>query len=616
MKVVDFALGDASQVARGWTVAVVPEGYTQAELDAGLFDADVATFVKRLLVTAPFTDAGLRPLLNVVKVRKASAHTGNTIHLLTPTPAVSPFGTAFGALFGRDSFQGQQIERSAYGDSAAVKQLVRSQPGLGSVSHFLALINNTQVYGGTMADEVGWFTKFSASWPDVAIHELGHQAFALADEYPYTNGHSDPVSTYTGAEPDKPNVTRLTDVATIKWAEILTLPQTQVPTTVRATPCVRDHPVIAANPPIPADAVGAYEGANHHDCGIFRPSLRCRMRENTRPFCRVCEVRARLEIGHHMVDVGGGAVTQAGAWTHVQSFAAGPKPPYMLSYNAATGAYAISPAGAYVLLARRPDGTPPLSPSNMTLGTGSIGADWTWLAPFDLGGALHYFGHQFGSGTQSIFVMDATATSLTPTHTTPPAHASHTHVATLNLGGAPHYVGYNSSTGDAGLFRLDSDTADPVPVSSMQWGRGHTAVVAVMIGSEPYALTYRLSTGEVMIRHLTPSGFVMAFASRSGFWKRNVTHVGVLDLAGRPYLARYSALDGSAFIFHVRDGGAGVDPVCRVPPPGPGGLSLLGVGAPAIGRVNLPSASGAPGQDLYFYNALNQTLSLTPLTAR
>jgi hypothetical protein len=146
----------------------------------------------------------------------------------------------------------------------------------------------------------------------------------------------------------------------------------------------------------------------------------------------------------------------------------------------------------------------------------------------------------------------------------------------------------------------------------MQWGPGHTAVVAMMIDSEPYALTYR-RTGEVMIRHLTTSGFTMTFASRSGFWKNNVTHVVLLDLAGRPYLARYSGLDGSAFIHHVRDGGTGVDPVCRVPPPGLGGLSILGVGAAAIGRVSLPTA-GPPAQDLYFYNALKQTLSITPLT--
>ncbi|MFF0751687.1 M64 family metallopeptidase [Streptomyces sp. NPDC004267] len=614
MQVVDFALGDASRVGRGWTVAVVPEGYTQAELNAGLFETDVATFVRRLLVTPPFSHDDLRPLLNVVKVRKASAHSGTTIRLLTPAPAVSPFGTAFGALFGRDTFQGRQIERTAYGDGDAVKQFVRSQPALGSVSHFLAIINNTRIYGGIMKNEVGWFSKFGASWPDVAIHELGHQAFGLADEYPYNRGTSDPVATYTGVEPDSPNVTTVTDAATIKWAEHLTLPQSQIPTTVRSTPCVRDHPVIAANPPIPAEAVGAYEGGDYHDCGIFRPSLHCRMRESARPFCRVCETTARLEIGHYMVTVGSGAATRAGAWTHVQSFAPGANPQRMLSYNAVSGTYAISNADSYYLSSdRRPDGTPPIDLTDPALGTGSIGADWTWLVPFEIGGALHYFGHQFGSGMQGIFAMGAPWTSLTPTHTTPPGHASHTHVATLSMGGAPHYVGYNSLTGDAGLFRLDSDTADPVPVSTMQWDTGHTAVVAVMIGSEPYALTYRMLTGEVMIRHLNPSDFIMTFASRSGFWKRNITHVAVLDLAGSPYLVRYSGLDGSAFIHHVRAGGTGVDPVCRVPPPGLGGPSILGVGAPAIGPVSLQSPSG-PGQDLYFYNALKQTLSFTPLS--
>ncbi|WP_405475286.1 M64 family metallopeptidase [Streptomyces sp. NBC_00009] len=626
MKVVDFALGDASRVAHGWTIAVLPEGYTQVELDAGLFDADVAKFVKRLLVTSPFNDAGLRPLLNVVKVRKASAHTGNTIHLITPTPTTSPFGTMFGAMFGRDTFQGHQIERIIFGDDAAVKKAVHDEPGLGPVNHFLVLINNTQTDGGCMSNEVGWFTKFRASWPDVAIHELGHQAFRLADEYPYRNDFSDPVSTHPGGDPTVPNVTTVTDVATMKWAEVLTLPQSQVPTTVRATPCVRNHPVIAANPPIPADAVGAYEGAQYHDCGVFRPSLQCRMRESTRPFCRVCEMTAHIDIGHYLVDVRAGSEYGAGAWTHVQSLAAGANPERMLSYNAATGAYAISAAATYRFPIRRPDGTPPIDSHDPAVGTGSLGAGWTWLAPFDFGGTLHYFGHQFGSGMQGIFAMDATFTSVSLTHATPPGHASHTHVVTLNLGGAPHYVGYNSLTGDAGLFRLDSDTADPVPVSTMQWGAGHTAVVAIMIGSEPYVMTYRMSTGELMIRHLTSSSFTMTFASPSGFWKRNITHVALLDLADRPYLVRYSSFDGSAAVHHVRDGGTGVDLVCRVPPLGPGALSIpdlgsaalsiLGAGAPVMGRVQLPEPNSGRSPWLYIYNALKQTLNLTPVEAR
>ncbi|MFF4102773.1 M64 family metallopeptidase [Streptomyces sp. NPDC001903] len=619
MKVVEFVLGDLSRVAHGWTVAVVPEGYTQADLKNGLFDADVAKFVKRLLVTAPFSRPELRPLLNVVMVRQASAHSGEGIQLRTPAAAESTFGTEFGAVFGRDTFQGKQIERSLYGNSAKVIEFVRRQPRLQPVSHFLVIVNNTHLDGGTMHGEVGWFSKNRPSWPDVAVHELGHQAFQLADEYPYTRDRTDPVSVIPAVapEPEAPNVTKVKDAVKIKWSDLLTVPPWQVPTTVTSTPCTREHPVIAdPDPPIPAGAVGAYEGADHHDCGVFRPSLQCRMRESNDPFCRVCEMRARLDIGRHLLSLSRPTPCPAGSWTHVQSFMAASHPPRMLSHSMATGAYAISPAVGYYGVHHRPDGTPPLLETNHSLGTGSIGAGWSSLVPFELGGTLHYLGHQAGSGAQAIFAMNEFATVLTPTHTTPPGHATHTHVVTLHVAGAPHYIGYDYLSGDAGLFRLDSATADPVPVNTMQWGRGHTAVVALMIRGEPHAMTYRMHTGEVMIRRLTPTGFTMAFASRSGFWKRTITHVAPLDIDHQPYLVRYSGIDGSAYIHYVREDATGVDPVCHVPPPGIGGLSLFGVGASAIGQVDMPHADGSPAHDLYFYNAKDQSLSFSPLSPK
>jgi hypothetical protein len=43
--------------------------------------------------------------------------------------------------------------------------------------------------------------------------------------------------------------------------------------------------------PAPADIIGIYEGGGLHDCGVFRPAGRCKMRDGTAqgfPFCHVC----------------------------------------------------------------------------------------------------------------------------------------------------------------------------------------------------------------------------------------------------------------------------------------------------------------------------------------
>ncbi|WP_019891091.1 M64 family metallopeptidase [Streptomyces purpureus] len=617
MNAVTFVLGSPARSANGWTVAVVPEGYTQQELDSGVFDIDVVTFVLALLATPPFGTRDIVPLLNVVQVPAASNRNGNTIKLLTPPQAVSPFDTAFGAMYGNDvDERGRRIERSLWGDSAKVREFVHGRPGLKEVNHILVVVNNTRLDGGSMHDDVGWFSKARADWPKVAIHELGHQAFALADEYPYENTEADPPRVFTGTEPREPNVTTRTSVDTMKWGPLLTLPQSLVPTTVRAVPCVREHPVVPATPPVPADAVGAYEGAHQHDCGIFRPSADCAMRHSAQPFCPVCEHAIRADIGHTMIVQGGGATASAGAWTHMQSFPMGPAA-RMLAYDALSGAYAVSsPENFFVRPGRRPDGTPPLDLVNLSVGTGNIGGDWTSLVPFTTDGTLHYFGHAFGSGAQAVFRMNKTRDTLTEIHHSPAGQAAHTHVVPLVLDGAPHCIGYNTFTGDAELFRLADGTGAPALVTTMRWGAGHTAVLAVPVKGDTFVLTYRLTTGEVMVRHVTASGFTMSFASRSGFWQPKYTHLALLDAAGRPFVLRHCALDGTASIHHLRADGSGVDFVRTVEPEfGPGALSLLGVGAPVMGRTSLPDPAG-PGEDMFFYNATRRTLRVDPLTLR
>jgi hypothetical protein len=50
-------------------------------------------------------------------------------------------------------------------------------------------------------------------------------------------------------------------------------------------------PALSRRPRTLADIVGIYEGASYHDCGVFRPAGRCKMRSGYRklvPFCHVC----------------------------------------------------------------------------------------------------------------------------------------------------------------------------------------------------------------------------------------------------------------------------------------------------------------------------------------
>src|SRR5262249_12533566 len=50
-------------------------------------------------------------------------------------------------------------------------------------------------------------------------------------------------------------------------------------------------PPLSKTPRPRADVIGIYEGGRYHDCGVFRPAGRCKMRtghDKTMPFCHVC----------------------------------------------------------------------------------------------------------------------------------------------------------------------------------------------------------------------------------------------------------------------------------------------------------------------------------------
>ena len=125
-----------------------------------------------------------------------------------------------------------------------------------------------------------------SGFENIVLHELGHAAFDLADEYNYWVGcgeESDHDEAPTG-EPFQPNVTANTSRASLKWRHLLS-PGVPVPTMLNPDCTQCDD---AANVLGDDTKIGLFEGAKYYHCGRFRPAYRCRMRQNAQPFCRVC----------------------------------------------------------------------------------------------------------------------------------------------------------------------------------------------------------------------------------------------------------------------------------------------------------------------------------------
>lgn len=194
-------------------------------------------------------------------------------------------------LFGKEPFKSHRQDFNVYGVWADVDAefntfgidrylMTRSvwklhdRIGTTPCDYIIIMVNDSRYGGGALYNcyAVSTMHDMAAS---VLPHEMGHCFGGLADEYvdedlSYNTLH---VKDY---EPTEPNITNLKDFDH-KWKSML--PQgTPVPTPDVEVPRSECGPL------------GVYEGAGYASKGVYRPTMRCMMRDYA-PFCPVCTKR-------------------------------------------------------------------------------------------------------------------------------------------------------------------------------------------------------------------------------------------------------------------------------------------------------------------------------------
>jgi hypothetical protein len=273
---------DNGSPADRWNLVLLGDGYQAAELPQ--FATHAQDFVDALFATAPFNDTylfggHLSDAINVYRVDVSSTDSG------ADDPVACGGSGATRATYFDASFCNSDVRRLLLVNNATVLDVVDAQV---PQAHMAMVLVNSAVYGGG-GGEVATFSMAPGA-NEIGLHEMGHTAFGLADEYEYWAGCGVDTdrNNHPASEPSQPNVTIDSNPATIKWRSLI-MAGTPVPTSSNA-----DCAVCDPQPnPVPVGTVGAFEGAHYYHCDAFRPEFNCRMRALGFPFCAVCMQRIR-----------------------------------------------------------------------------------------------------------------------------------------------------------------------------------------------------------------------------------------------------------------------------------------------------------------------------------
>lgn len=133
----------------------------------------------------------------------------------------------------------------------------------------IVLVNDGRP-GGCNRGDTAAFTRGERT--EVIAHELGHNLFALGDEY------NNDTRNFVGVRGEANLTEQPATWTALKWGALV-VAGTPLPTDPAALPGGWNN----------RTSVGAFEGGGaNFSTGIFRPVLECRMNQNDPPWCPVC----------------------------------------------------------------------------------------------------------------------------------------------------------------------------------------------------------------------------------------------------------------------------------------------------------------------------------------
>jgi len=280
-------------------IVILGDGYSTSEMEK--FRNDAKRMSNALLTTEPFKSQSKNINIRAVETPAMQSGVNKPHHGVFKR---SPLSVSY------STFDSERYALTF--DNKTVRDVASAVP-----YDFMVILINERTYGGggiyNLYTTVAADNKFSEY---IMVHEMGHHMAALADEY-YTSAVAYEVPKIT-VEPWETNVTALFDKNNLKWKDLVDA-ETPIPTPWEKKAfdtfgysIQKERDSIRANH-LPEtvmedlfvrqmnqenkffsaekykDKVGAFEGANYNQTGMYRSQLDCIMYTRHNVFCKVCQ---------------------------------------------------------------------------------------------------------------------------------------------------------------------------------------------------------------------------------------------------------------------------------------------------------------------------------------
>ena len=254
---------------RAFNVVMLADGFTAAQQND--FNNACTAFVTAFRATPPFDE--LEPAINVFRVNVISTDSG------ADDPGQRGGTGATARTYFDSTFGTNGIRRLLTCNNTTALQVAAAQ--IPEFTVVIVVVNST-VYGGS-GGSVGTYSLAGGA-TEIAIHEMGHTAFGLADEYPYYAGGNETGHDHHPA--GRTGRTQRHHQYQPRHAEMELGGRRRRPRSRRCEPELRN----GGQP--------AQPGADRHRRTLrgrpllslrrFRPEYDCKMRNLGVPFCRIC----------------------------------------------------------------------------------------------------------------------------------------------------------------------------------------------------------------------------------------------------------------------------------------------------------------------------------------